>query len=401
MAFSKVKNTAKKVRSGTTTSVNMANANPEYYKELPVLQMEALNSQTSIQAHQNKFMEIDRQFIQNVGHGHGPGYLATDFKMFGRPALLYRELTQNLVDQLQKNVQDGAAAPKRATVLNGKLGAGKSAELLKLASVAASAGYITIYAPSTLHWVNSSRPYAPDHNETNRMFVQHEITSELLQSAMAISKDALVKVPLGKTVTVGKRSLDGQKTLADLVDLGLQIPALANDVLDQFVAIAASQSKVPVFIGLDDVNTLWCQTTYRDQEDVVLPANRLRLISTFLPYFEGKSSLAKGWVVGAASYNEVRFMTKELNKRLNPSPAYKLANPELAKDSNVVLSSTDVPFDIIQVDRMTPDEASALLKFYQQTSIVSIPVTNALVAKYWVLANGNPRQMFANITSYF
>ncbi|KAJ2783422.1 hypothetical protein GGI15_002598, partial [Coemansia interrupta] len=386
-----------KLRSGTSTSVNLANANPQYYAATPRVMLQTLNAETANSAHINKFMQIDDAFLESIGKGHYPGYLETDFKLFGQAALLYRNLTQQLVDQLSEYSK--TAAPKKATVIDGKNGAGKSAELMKLASVASSSGHIVIYAHSTFPWVNSSRPYAPA-NEGD-LFVQHELTMELLRTVLSLSKDALMKVPLGKNVTLGKKSLAADKTLADLVEFGIHTPSLAHDALEQLLAIASAQTKVPVLIALDNINTLWCNTLYRDQEDVVLPANRLRLIRAFLPFFEGKAALAKGWAVGATSYIDTRFMPKDLRLRLNPPAMIPITNPDVASDPNVKRPSTDVPFDVIKIDRMTATEAWALMVFYQKTSVISTPVTDALVSQKYVVADGNPRQIFGSVTAYF
>ncbi|KAJ2024527.1 hypothetical protein GGI06_000957 [Coemansia sp. S85] len=391
MAFTKKDGGTKRVRSGTTTSVNMSSANPAYYTELPKPKLDFLSKDTATATRLNTFMQIDEGFLQSTGKGRYPGHLAADFKLFGKPALLYRQVTQTLVDQMAQNAQ---TAPKRATVLDGLNGAGKSAELLKLAMVAATSGHIVIYGLSTLPWVNSSRPYGPGFKSD--LFVQYELANELLRSVSAVSREALSKVPLGKSVALGKRTLESGKTLADLVDIGLQTPSLSHDALDQLLEIASSQTVVPVFIGLDEVNTLWCKTSYRDQDDNVLPANRFRLAQSFLPFFEDRS-LAKGWVIGATSYAEVRFMPRDLKTRLCPPPAIPIANPDLARDPGVA----ELPFDVVKVERLSSPEAWGLMQFYQKANIVTTPVTEGLVAKKWVYANGNPRQMFAGVTTYF
>ncbi|KAI8323808.1 hypothetical protein GQ54DRAFT_257623, partial [Martensiomyces pterosporus] len=326
-----------------------------------------------------------------------PGYLATDFKLFGKPALLYRELTQKLVDQLSKFATEGA--PGKATVIDGLCGSGKSAELLKLASFAAASGHIVIYGYSTIQWVNSSRPYAP--SSADDSFLQHETVMNLLRTVLSLSQEALAQVPLGKDVVLGKKTLGAEKTLADLVDFGIQTPALAHDALDQLLAVAGSQTKVPVLIALDEVNTLWCNTAYRDQENEVLPASRLRLVRSFLPYFEGSKKLAKGWAVGALSYLETKYMPKDLKARLNPPKQIPIANSDVASDPNLAKPPTRVPFDVVKVDRMTARETKGLLDFYHSVNVVQSPVTEALVAKKWIFANGNPRQVFGSITSYF
>ncbi|KAJ2325324.1 hypothetical protein GGH92_010478, partial [Coemansia sp. RSA 2673] len=223
----------------------------------------------------------------------------------------------------------------------------------------------------------------------------------LLRSVAAVSREALSKVPLGTSVTLGKKTLEAEKTLTDLVDIGMQTPSLAHDVLDQLLAIASKQAIVPVFIALDSVNTLWSNTFYRDQEDVILPANRLRLVRSFLPFFEGEAALAKGWVVGATSYMEGRFMPKSLKAMLNPPPLVPLANPELSYDPKVANPSASLPFDVVKVNRLSSAEAWAMMSFYQKANVVTTPLTEGLVAKKWVYANGNPRQMFAGVTTYF
>ncbi|KAJ1822311.1 hypothetical protein LPJ56_003099, partial [Coemansia sp. RSA 2599] len=105
----------KKLRSGTTTSVNLAAANPEYYASGAPIKVLKLDASTANDAHVNKFMEIDGAFLDGIGKGHFPGFLDMDFKLFGKPALLYRKLTQRLVDQLAKSADAGSAAPRRAS----------------------------------------------------------------------------------------------------------------------------------------------------------------------------------------------------------------------------------------------------------------------------------------------
>ncbi|KAJ1895585.1 hypothetical protein LPJ66_004502 [Kickxella alabastrina] len=383
----------KKLRSGTATSVNLLNANPTYYIEPARMQLATLNANTANDSHVNKFMQIDDALLQSIGKGHFPGTLGRDFKLFGRPALLYRRITQQLVDRLT-----GAPA-QRAMVIDGKNGSGKSAELMKLAAVAAAKGHIVVYAHSTLPWVNSSRPYAPA-NEGS-LFVQHELTLELLKSVLMLSKEALARVALGREVVLGKKTLTAEQTLADLVSFGIHTPSLAHDALDQLLAVASAQTQVPLLVALDNVNTLWCNTAYRDQQDAVLPAERLRLVRAFLPFFDGSRAISSGLAVGATSYSEVRFMPRDLKERLNPPPMVPLANPDVASDPKVTRPLTDVPFDVVKVDRMTAQEAWALMAFYHKTNVVSMPVTESLVAQKWVVADGNPRQIFGSVTSYF
>ncbi|KAJ1728310.1 hypothetical protein LPJ61_004102, partial [Coemansia biformis] len=386
----------KKARTGKTTAVNMAAANPLYYTDRPDPRLETLSAHSAIPVHVNRVMEIDEGFLACLGAERYPGYLGTDFGLFGRPALLYRGQTQRLVEQLATNAE---AAPQRATVLDGKGGTGKSAELLKLASVAASLGHIVVYAPSTVRWVNSSRPYAPEAGDSG-LFVQLELALEQLRTMNGMCRDALAKVPLGRSAAVGKRRLAAESTLADLIDIGLQTPALSHDVLDLLLDVASTQTAVPVLVAVDEVNALWSDSMYRDQGDVVLPARRLRLIRALLPFFEGERSLARGWVLGAISRVDVRFMPKDLKLRLDPPPAVPLANPDLAKDPSIVRQPTDLPFDTIGVERLSAAEAWALMRFYHETSIIASPVTEALVAKKWVVASGNPRELFASVTSF-
>ncbi|KAJ2140097.1 hypothetical protein IW136_002751 [Coemansia sp. RSA 678] len=395
-AFMKKGDREKRVRSGTTTSVNMASANPLYYAAVPKPQLVTLDAKTAKESHIDTVMEIDSRFLYGIGSGCYPGYLGNDFKLFGKPALLYRKFTHDLLDQVAKNAKE---APKRASVLNGRNGAGKSAELLKAASVAASSGHIVIYAHSAVTWVNSSRPYAPQ-SGTN-MFTQPELATELLRSVSLVSGNALARVPLGKEIALGKKkSLDATKTLADLVNVGLQTPSLAHIVLENLLEVASTQTKVPVLLAIDEVNSLWCNTLYRDQSDNILPANRLRLINTMLPFFEGKQTLAKGWVLGASSYSDLRFMPKDLNKRLNPPAMIPLANAELSKDL-VAFPPTELPFDVIPMGTISAIETWALMHFYHKTNVIASPITKAIAGKRWLAASGNPRRIFAGVTSYF
>ncbi|KAJ2723723.1 hypothetical protein GGI07_002432 [Coemansia sp. Benny D115] len=380
----------KRLRSGTTTSVNMVNANPLYYtakapQPLPVLGNDAVQA--------SKFVQISGSFMEAVGKGHSPGTLDTDFGLFGQAALLHREFTEQLAQRLEE-----PKSSARAVVVDGEEGAGKSAELMKLAAMAHARGWITVYAPNTLNWVNSSRPYAPVSNTGN--YVQLELALELLRSTLVLSREALAKVTLGSEVTLGKRVLAANSTLADLADFGVQTPVLAQEALDALLSVACAQTQVPVLLALDSVNVLWCQTAYRDQQDNVLGAERLRLVQAFRPYFENRA-VALGCAVGATSYLEKRFMPRDLRLRLNPPRMVPLANPEVAKDSAVVRPQTETPFDVLRVGRLSGAEAQGLIQYYHDTRVVSMPVSQELVSRYWVVSGGNARKLFKSVTSYF
>ncbi|KAJ2728368.1 hypothetical protein IW152_005997 [Coemansia sp. BCRC 34962] len=177
---------------------------------------------------------------------------------------------------------------------------------------------------------------------------------------------------------LGKKTLESGKTLAELFDLGLQVPLLAHDALNQLLDIASLQTVVPVFIGLDEVNTLWYKTLYCDQEDNTLPASRFRLtyLPLPLPFFEGKS-LAKGWVVGTTLYAEVQLMPNDLKTRLCPPLTNPIANSDLVQDPGVA----ELPFDVVNIEHLLLPEAWGLMQFYQKANVATMLVTEGLVTK--------------------
>ncbi|KAJ2727900.1 hypothetical protein IW152_006103 [Coemansia sp. BCRC 34962] len=77
-------------------SVNMSSANPAYFTELPKPKLDLLSKDTATTSRLNTFVQIDNDFLQSTGRGRYPGHLAADFKLFGKPALLYRQVTQTL-----------------------------------------------------------------------------------------------------------------------------------------------------------------------------------------------------------------------------------------------------------------------------------------------------------------
>ncbi|KAJ2080580.1 hypothetical protein H4R24_002986 [Coemansia sp. RSA 988] len=384
------------IRTSSKTSVDWENANGRYYRPLPVVGAPTLSKENAKPENVNNIFRLDKDFMESIGSDNYPGYLGNDFKLFGRPALLYRGLTQRLVSQMSKNAK--RASPK-ATLLDGKAGTGKSAELLMIASIAASSGHIVIYAPKTISWVNSTRPYAPDANNSG-MFVQPDVTAELLRRIYSMSKEALEKVPLGKRVTIGRATLAEDQTLADLAVRGYETPALAQIALDQLLEIASAQTVVPVLVAVDDINTFWTDTLYFDQEDKVLPACRLGLVNSLGGFFDRTKKLARGWAIGATSHIDFRFMPKSVKDKLDPPLMVPLTNRELAKDQNLVRPATKRPYKTVKLDHMDSGEAWGLLCFYRSTNLIATKVTREFVAKKWMMASGNPREIFSSITSF-
>ncbi|KAJ1960021.1 hypothetical protein H4R35_007582 [Dimargaris xerosporica] len=271
-----------------------------------------------------------------------------------------------------------ARKAQQPLVLTGRTGVGKSATLLQAASYAHLKQWLILYVPNAIHWVDSSQPYQPSADA--QVYLQPGVARRWLQFIRQINAGVLESLALPTAVTIGSQTLAKGSSVGAVLAAGIDQPAAAHDAVEALLQLSHQGLSTPVLVAVDQLNAFYISTEYfSPQNERLLPAN-LRLVRAFLPFFDGQKSLKDGLVLGALSMANTQFRVPGfgLGDRVTKG---KEALPMAAK-----------PLEVPTFDK---SETQALLEFYRQSGVVYHKLDDALVAKRWVLTNGNAADLLA------
>ncbi|KAJ1983215.1 hypothetical protein H4R34_001415 [Dimargaris verticillata] len=315
---------------------------------------------------------LPRELIGKFTAQDFPDYLYRDFSTVHSDGLMVREPFCRLASLME------ARTTPQPLVLTGRTGVGKSATLLQAASYAHLKQWLILYVPNAIHWVDSSQPYRPSADPS--AYLQPEVARRWLQFIRQINASVLNSLVLPTTVTVGNQTLAKGSSVDAMLAAGIDQPAAAHDAVEALLQFSHQGLGAPVLMAVDQLNAFYISTEYFTPENErLLPAN-LRLVRAFLPFFDGQKSLKDGLVLGALSMANTQFRVPGFGLEGRVTKG-KEAMPMAAK-----------PLEVPAFDK---HETQALLEFYHQSGVVYHKLDDALVAKRWVLTNGNAADLLA------
>ncbi|KAI0085775.1 mitochondrial ribosomal death-associated protein 3-domain-containing protein [Irpex rosettiformis] len=316
-----------------------------------------------------------------------PRNILHEFRILSKPCSLVREVTLSTTKWL-----DGAAtqpsSAKRA-VITGQLGSGKSYLLLQAVEYARKKGYLVLYIPRSLRLVDSSSAYVYD--PRTRTYLQPEFSAELLKRFRDVNLQAFEELLTSEDVIIsGRRMIPKGTTLAELVRNGTRQEVDAPVVLSALVKELQLQSKYPVVLAIDDFQSLYSQSKYRDARFNTLKAYHLSLPRLLLEFASGRQKFQSGAVLGALTTANSEFRVPlELQEALGltpdvPSGPYIRRKPELVEYAkglqNIALPS-----------QMSIAEAAALYELWGKEKVLNDAPTDQTFLRLYTESAGNPR----------
>ncbi|WFD44133.1 hypothetical protein MPSI1_002799 [Malassezia psittaci] len=339
-----------------------------------------------------------------------------------RPRTIVRSRSVSLIDSLES--ADKSSAQRQ--LLIGELGCGKSTYILQSIAHTLSAGWIVLYIPRAISFVDSSSPYA--YNAALQTYLQPAIVDHLLSAMLEVNRKALKQVQIKESLSIDNKEVFASGTTLDTVlDRALKehnSPLTRQLVLELVWSTLAKQSEVPVLVAIDDAQVLFGPTRYRNPDFMPLQAYELAVPRSLLNIFiapREDAGLKRGAVLATISmthasfpapaelliamresasaenaavpWNRVKqiFASPTCPTRVSEPHAYTEVDPQsLANARNAQFRLVDVG------DKLTRPEAASLLHLMsRENALWAVPDDEIFIEKL-VESSGNIRSFEQN-----
>ncbi|KAI8815967.1 mitochondrial ribosomal death-associated protein 3-domain-containing protein [Fimicolochytrium jonesii] len=251
-----------------------------------------------------------RQGATNAPGGLYPPVLARE----GLSAFMLRKHTLDVLSTIE--AESAKTESENVYVLDGPRGSGKTVTLLQAVSHFVQAGWILIYVPQPIHWVNGTQPFDPLPTEDNArpQFAQPTVASQFLEQFLKINNEAALR-----SIAVEG---EGEQTVLSVAQEGIARPATAQAALGTLLeALANDTKRSPVLIAIDQANALYAKTAYHDVESRAVTGDQLATIKSLISLLSQEKRLKKGAIVCAIDRSNTQFPSPLLESLIASAPS--------------------------------------------------------------------------------
>ncbi|KAF8961983.1 mitochondrial ribosomal death-associated protein 3-domain-containing protein [Flammula alnicola] len=262
-----------------------------------------------------------------------PRKLWLEFKLLSKPYTVVRQVTKDALDLLA--IAKNQPSSETRVVFTGRPGCGKSFLLLQAVENCVQQNWVVLYFPRGIDLINSTTTIPT--------------TSARRPTSSPVNKKAFKKITLP----------------VDLV-LEKQAPVYLEAVMKALEA----QKDYPVLLAVDEFQTLYGKTEYRDPHFVPIHSYHLSLPRMIMEYASGKRSFQKGAILGSISASrtthplplELRDALALNSPDLRPVSPYEKRNKTMLEYAEG-LRSLEVP------EKLTLAEAVGVFEVWKQQQV--------------------------------
>lgn len=243
--------------------------------------------------------------------------------------------------------------------------------------------------------------YSPIRGTSPMIFGQKVYTASLL-SAIAKANPILSNLTLSTPPPRLETQIPPSTPLSQLCTIGASEPNSALLIFETLIKDLLLPSRPPLLLCLDRLGYAMKESAYRDANIKPIHAHDLYLLKWFLGFLSGTSPLPNGGIVLAATSGsdaplvpalEVAIQEKENPPQdLGPPPypkSYKPIRHALTKyDSRVLDFFAKEGLEIQRLERLSKDEARALILYWAQSGMLGRRIDEDYVAEKWAISGG-------------
>lgn len=243
--------------------------------------------------------------------------------------------------------------------------------------------------------------YNPIRGTSPMVFNQKVYTASLL-SAIAKANPILSSLRLSIPPPKLETPIPPSTSLSHLCAIGASLPDSALPIFQTLIQDLLLPSRPPILLCLDRLGYAMKESAYRDANFKPIHAHDLYLLKWFLGFLSGASPLPNGGIVLAATSGsdtplvpalEIAIQETEKSPQ-DPGPppypkSYKPIRHALAKyDSRVLDVFAKEGLEIQRLERLSKDEARALMLYWAQNGMLGRRIDEDFVAEKWAISGG-------------
>ncbi|OLN87942.1 37S ribosomal protein S23, mitochondrial [Colletotrichum chlorophyti] len=309
--------------------------------------------------------------------------------LFRRPHVLVRDETVKLAKRL-----DGAVKERQTLrmVLTGDKIAGKSMLLLQSMAHSLLNNWVVINIPEAQDLTNSNTDYSPIPNTKPLQFSQPTYTFNLLQQIIKANGDVLKQHKISKEypelLHVPK---DG--TLLDIAAAAKE-PDFAWPAFQAlWHELITAPNGPPILLALDGLSHIMKISAYRDPSYNLVHSHDLALVRIFTDVLSGKTPLANGGAIIAATSrsNSPRSPSMELALAQSAAAAADLHVPTpdpYAKGYDDRVYEAVRGVETFNVSGISREEARAIMEYWAASGLMRARIDESIVSEKWTIAGG-------------
>ncbi|KAJ3083509.1 37S ribosomal protein S23 mitochondrial [Rhizoclosmatium hyalinum] len=284
----------------TTTTIKLPEWTPKFATKDKHNTLFALPQTAAAFAIKNSFLNSTQQLAKTRAK--------TLFRESTADAVLLRDSWLAFVHAA--NAELAAPESKNKLVLDARPGAGKSAFLNLAASHFRAFDYIVLHFQNIASWTSGLEPYAraPDSD----LFTQSAFTAVVLKQIADVNASVLDKITVKGSYSFGNKPFSG--TLSQLLAVGINNEKNAQKVLESFMneLLEFPENRPPVLFSFDQVNALYTNTAYFDEESKPIHANKLALLRPFIQLLT-RPTVPKACILAATDQTTTQIKSPFLN----------------------------------------------------------------------------------------
>ncbi|KAL0938699.1 mitochondrial 37S ribosomal protein mS29 [Colletotrichum truncatum] len=309
--------------------------------------------------------------------------------LFRRPHVLVREETVKLAKRMDNAVKERQTL---RMVLTGDKISGKSILLLQAMAHSLLNNWVVINIPEAQDLTNANTDYSPVANSKPLQFYQPTYCFDLLQHIMKANGPVLKQYKASKEypelLHVPK---DG--TLYDIANSAKE-PEFAWPAFQALWSeLTTTPGGPPVLLGLDGLSHIMKVSAYRDPSFNLVHSHDLSLVRLFVDALSGKTPLANGGAIIAATSrsNAPRSPSMDLALAQSAAAAADLHVPtpdpyKKGYDDRVYEAVRGV--EAFNVSGISRDDARSIMEYWAASGLLRARVDAGSVSEKWTVAGG-------------
>ncbi|KIY69448.1 hypothetical protein CYLTODRAFT_349530 [Cylindrobasidium torrendii FP15055 ss-10] len=323
-----------------------------------------------------------------------PKTTLVEFRLLTQPCTIIRESTLQMTGLVERAAGNPSSDSRICYV--GSAGTGKSHLLLQTVQHCHLQKWVVIYIPRAYATVDSTTTHVYDLR--TRTYVQPFFSWQLVQRIFSTNQAILDTLTTTEKHDFGKVSVEAGQPLQELHRIAETDKYFAPQVLEVVLAELGKQKEHPVLLAVDDFQSLYGKTKYKDPHFDGITSYHLNVPRLIMEYAGGRKSFARGAVFGALRSTNTQFPVSNdmyMGLGLDEFEEGRAWSP-YQKQRKSVREYLDGMVPLHVPEGLTATEATGLFELWRQSRAMAAEAGDSTFMAAYTQSGGNPREFVWN-----